>query len=72
MLKGLVKALRTFAVNMGYKYTAKEAAPSRIPWQPPRIRAQSHRNGVLYRYKCDRIECDKEYIGESEKTLEKI
>ena len=21
------------------------------------------KNGVIYRYKCDRVECDEEYIG---------
>ena len=27
------------------------------------------RSGVIYRYKCDRIECDEEYIGESSRTF---
>ena len=27
------------------------------------------RNGVIYRYKCDRVECDDEYIGESSRTF---
>ena len=27
------------------------------------------RNGVIYRYKCDRVECDEEYIGESSRTI---
>ena len=26
---------------------------------------------VIHRYKCDRLECDEEYIRESTKTLEK-
>ena len=26
-------------------------------------------SGVIYRYKCDRIECDEEYIGESSRTF---
>ena len=25
---------------------------------------------VIYRYKCDRVECDEEYIGESSRTFE--
>ena len=24
---------------------------------------------VIYRYKCDRVECDEEYIGESSRTF---
>ena len=27
------------------------------------------RSGVIYRYKCDRMECDEEYIGESSRTF---
>ena len=27
------------------------------------------KNGVIYRYKCDKVECDEEYIGESARTF---
>ena len=27
------------------------------------------KSGVIYRYKCDRVECDKQYIGESSRTF---
>ena len=27
------------------------------------------KRGVIYRYKCDRVECDEEYIGESSRTF---
>ena len=27
------------------------------------------RSGVIYRYKCDRVECDEDYIGESSRTF---
>ena len=27
------------------------------------------KSGVIYRYKCDRVECDEEYIGESSGTF---
>ena len=26
------------------------------------------RSGVIYKYTCDRVECDEEYIGESSRT----
>ena len=26
------------------------------------------KSGVIYRYQCDRVECDEEYIGESSRT----
>ena len=28
------------------------------------------KSGVIYRYKCDRVECDEKYIGESSRTFE--
>ena len=27
------------------------------------------KSGVIYRFKCDRVECDKEYTGESSRTF---
>ena len=30
---------------------------------------QEKKSGVIYRYKCDRVECDEEYIGESARTF---
>ena len=27
------------------------------------------KSGIIYRYKCDRVECDDEYIGESSRTF---
>ena len=29
------------------------------------------KGGVIYRYKCDRLECDEEYTGESARTFGK-
>ena len=29
------------------------------------------KSGVIYRYKCDRVDCDEEYIGESARTFAK-
>ena len=28
------------------------------------------KSGVIYRYKCDRVDCDEEYIGESARNFE--
>ena len=27
------------------------------------------KSGVIYRFKCDRLECDEEYIGETSRTF---
>ena len=41
--KGLVRVLRTFAVNIGYNYTSEEVIPSRISWCPTKKRTPTHR-----------------------------
>ena len=41
--------------------------------EPPdgskRPRYHPEKSGVIYRYKCDRVECDEEYIGESSRAF---
>ena len=32
-------------------------------------RSHPEKSGVIYRYSCDRVECDEEYIGESARTF---
>ena len=63
-----MKVLRTFAVDMRYKYISKEAIPSRTSIKDKDTVTQKSR--VQYRYKCDRVECDEEYIVESPGTFE--
>ena len=29
----------------------------------------TQKSGIIYRYKCDRVECEDEYIGESARTF---
>ena len=29
----------------------------------------TNKSGIIYRYKCDRLECDEEYTGESARTF---
>ena len=35
----------------------------------PRTKILCWKSGVIYRYKCERMECDEEYIGESSRTF---
>ena len=35
----------------------------------PNGRCYCHVCGIIYRYKCDRLECDDEYIGETARTF---
>ena len=56
---------------MGYKSIVKEVLPSKTSWQPPRTKILCWKKvGVIYRYKCDRVDCDEEYIGQSSRTFE--
>ena len=55
---------------MGLKCISKEATPSRTSWYTPKIGTPSCRkSGVIYRYKCGRVDCEEEYIGESGRTF---
>ena len=29
------------------------------------------KSGIIYRFKCDRLECDEEYIGETSRTFDR-
>ena len=55
---------------MGCRCTLKEVLPSKTSLCLPTIKILSRKEvESLYRYKCDRVECDEEYIGESSRTL---
>ena len=36
---------------------------------PPQRQRVTQKSSTIYRYKCDRVECDEEYIGESARTF---
>ena len=54
---------------MGYKSILKEMLPWETSWWPQGPRSYVEKSGVIYRYKCDRVDCDEEYIGESSRTF---
>ena len=54
---------------MGYRYILKDAKPSKTSQWSPNIVIPSHRRVVFYRYRCARVECDEEYIGEYARTF---
>ena len=64
-IKGLVRASRELARNI-----SKEVIPSKTSLWLQRIKIQSLKSGVIYRYKCDRVDCDEEYIRESARNFE--
>ena len=55
---------------MRYKSILKEVLPPKTSWWPPKDKdPMLKKSGVIYRYKCDRVECDEEYIEESSRTF---
>ena len=59
-----------FAANTGYSYTSEEAEPSKTSWWHPKTKILlPKRVGSFIDTKCDRVECDEEYIGQSSRTF---
>ena len=54
---------------MGYKYTSEEVSPSNLLMAPKDQDPMLKKSGVIYRYKCDRVKCDEEYMGEPSRTF---
>ena len=70
IIEDWVRAWKKYAADMECKSTLKEAIPSKTSWWPQKIKIQSWRRvGVIYRYKCNRVDCDEEYIGESSRVF---
>ena len=38
-------------------------------WWLQKIDHITKKSGIIYRFKCDRLECDEEYIGETSRTF---
>ena len=58
---------------MQYTWSASLLQRRQHHQEPPggskRPRYHPEKSGVIYRYKCDRVECGEEYIGESSRTF---
>ena len=55
---------------MGSKHTLREVIPSKSSWWLPKTRTTYVKSiGIIYRFKCNRVDCDDEYIGESSRTF---
>ena len=64
--KSLKNACRKHGVQVHYKVGITIKSLLMAPKDKDPIRKKS---GVIYRYKCDRVKCDGEYIGESSRTF---
>ena len=67
---GSARVLKTLAKNLRCRYIAKGGTTIKNLLMAPKdkdpIQKQS---GVIYKYHCDRVDCDEEYIGESSRTF---
>ena len=53
---------------MGSKHTSGEAIPSKPP-DDSKDKDHLSKSGIIYRFKCNRVDCDDEYIVESSRTF---
>ena len=55
--------------NIVYKCTLMEGTIKDLLVAPKDKDHIIKKSGIIYRSKCDRVECDEEYIGESSRTF---
>ena len=68
--KGLSESLKKVCSKHGVQVYFKGGTTIKNLLMAPKD--QDHiqkKSGVIYRYRCDRVECDEEYIGESSRTF---
>ena len=69
-MKDSVKPSRTSVKDMAYKFTSRVEKTIKDELVAPKD--QDHitkKSGIIYRYKCDMLECNEEYIGETAGTF---
>ena len=68
--KGLSESLKRTCNKYGVQVYFKGGNTIRSLLMAPKDKdPMMKESGVIYRYKCDRVECDEEYIGESSRTF---
>ena len=68
--KGLSESTKKTCSKHGVEVYFKGGMIIRNLLMAPKDKDPIHKkSGVIYRYKCDRVECDEEYIGESSRTF---
>ena len=70
--KGLSETIRSVCSKHGIQVYFRGGMPSKTSqWAPKDKDPITKKNGVIYRYKCERVEYGENYIGESSRTCEK-
>ena len=68
--RGLSESFKKVCSNHGVQVYFKGGTTIKNLHMAPKDQdPMQKRSGVIYRYKCDRVECDDEYIGESSRTF---
>ena len=68
--KGLSESVkRTCNKHGGQVYFRADVTIKNLLMAPKDQDPMLKKSGVIYRYKCNRLECDEEYIGESSRTF---
>ena len=68
--RGLSKSLKKLCNTHGVKvYFKGDKTIKNLPVAPTDQDPILKKSGVIYRYKCDRVDCDEEYIGESSRVF---
>ena len=69
---GLSESIKMIGTKYGVKaYFKGDTTIKNLLMAPKDKDPIQKKSGAIYRYKCDRVECDEEYIGESSRTFGK-
>ena len=65
-----MRVLKTLAESLASKYTLKSGRTLKEELVASKDKDHiTKKSGVIYRFKCNRLECDEEYIGETSRTF---
>ena len=70
--KGLSESIKNVCKKHGIQVYFKGGSTIKDPLVAPKDKDHiTKKSGIIYRYRCDRVECDEEYIEESSRTFGK-
>ena len=68
--EGLSETVKNICRKYGILVHFKSGKNIKDEWVAPKDKDHlTKKSGIIYRYKCDRLECDEEYIGETARTF---
>ena len=68
--KGLCESFKNIGKKYGIQVHFKSGKTLKDELVAPKDKDHiTKKSGIIYRYKCDRLECDEEYIGETSRTF---